>query len=213
MRLPPKIQAEKKSSPLGDLKAGLRYLLTQPSILTILLLITCTSLFGISFMTLIPAWAVNMLEGDAATNGFLQSARGLGAMIAALTIASLGRFKFRGRLLSLGMLCLPLLLFAFAFTRLLSLSLLLLVFLGSALILINNIAMSLVQTLVDEKLRGRVMGIYSLNFFGFSSLGSLLVGGLAQGMGAFATLLCCSLLILVIFLVIWLIFPKLRQLE
>ena len=111
MKLSPFIKKENKKSPLHELKEGLTYVFRHKTIRTIMMLIIPNSLLGVSFATLFPAWAVNVLGGDAITNGYLQSARGLGAMSGALLIASLGRFHFKGRLLTLGSLLFPVLLF------------------------------------------------------------------------------------------------------
>jgi len=97
MKLRPFVPAAEKTSAMADLKEGLKYVAHHRFVQTIIGLIGVVSLFGISFVTLFPAWAVNVLHGDAKTNGFLQSARGIGAVVAALLIASLGRFRFRGQ--------------------------------------------------------------------------------------------------------------------
>ena len=76
--VPPK--TVKTSSAFTELKAGLKYVISHSSILLLLVLITFTSLFGFSIVTLLPAWAVVILKGNAATNGMLQSARGAGAL-------------------------------------------------------------------------------------------------------------------------------------
>ncbi|MEI6309707.1 MAG: MFS transporter, partial [bacterium] len=102
IRLPPFRQLESRSSPLADLLAGIRYVGSQRMILTIITIIGATSIFLMSFISLIPAWAVRVLGGDATTNGLLQSARGLGALIGAISLASLGRFQFKGQLFTLG---------------------------------------------------------------------------------------------------------------
>jgi predicted MFS family arabinose efflux permease len=138
------------------------------------------SLFGYSYATLMPAWAVRVLGGDARTNGLLQSARGIGAFCGALGIASLGRFRWRGRLLAAGSFLFPLMLLAFSFTRALWLSLAVLLFVGAANIMINSLANSLVQSWTPDEVRGRVMSIYNLSFMGFMPVGSLLAGFIAQ---------------------------------
>jgi hypothetical protein len=74
-----------------------------------------TSLFGLGFATLLPAWAVEVLHGGPDTNGFLQSARGIGSLAGALMIASLGRFRFKGKLLTHSLVFpIPVLIFAMA---------------------------------------------------------------------------------------------------
>jgi MFS family permease len=146
-------------------------------------MIAVSSMFGLSLGTLIPAWSVNVLGGGAALNGLLFSARGTGALLGALFIASLGRRIMRGRLLMYGALVYPVLLFAFAFSRALPLSLLILAGAGVGMILVNNLSNALVQTSTPERLRGRVMGTYTWIFFGFMPLGALWSGMIAGSLG------------------------------
>jgi MFS family permease len=180
MKLPPPKLAAKRGSTWADLVEGVRYMVREPAIRTLIGLVGMTSMFGISFATLFPAWAVNVLGGDATTNGLLQSARGLGALLSALMLASLGRFRFKGKLLTLGTFAFPLLLLLFTFMRSLPLALLVLVGTGMAVILIMNIANALVQGLVPDALRGRVMSVYSMTFFGCMPIGALWIGAVAE---------------------------------
>lgn len=189
MRLRPFVPPATRTSALADLKEGLRYVAAHRLIRTIIALLGLVSLFGISFVTLFPAWAVDILHGDAKTNGFLQSARGLGAFIAALLIASLGRFRFRGKLLTLGTFALPAAAAVFALVRWAPLSLLLVFGTGLAHVLIFNMSNALVQTHSPDALRGRIMGVYTLVFFGMMPIGALGVGLTAQRLGPPAAVL------------------------
>jgi MFS family permease len=178
-----------RASALADLKEGLRYVAAHPLIRTIIGLIGMISLVGISFVTLLPAWSVSVLHGDARTNGFLQSARGVGALGAALLIASLGRFRFRGRLLTFGTFALPVMAALFALSRWTPLSLVLIFGAGVASILVFNLSNALVQTHAPDGLRGRIMSIYTLVFFGLMPLGALAVGFAAERLGQTPTVL------------------------
>ena len=189
MRLEPLGPRPARTSALADLKEGLHYVATHPLIRTIIGLVGVLSLFGISFVTLLPAWAVDVLHGDARTNGFLQSARGMGALVAALLIASLGRFRFRGKLLTFGSFALPVMAALFALSRGTPLSLLLIFGAGLASIFVMNLSNALVQTHSPNSLRGRVMGVYTLVFFGLLPLGALAVGMTAERLGAPTTVL------------------------
>jgi dipeptide/tripeptide permease len=108
---------------------------------------------------------------------------------------------------------LPILLILFSLTRSLPLSLAVLLTVGAANIVVNNLANSLVQSLTPDHLRGRVMGVYMLTFFGFAPVGALLAGGAATAvgvpltveLGAAGTLACAAVLALAI--------PSLRRLE
>lgn len=213
MKLPPPKTAAKRASTWADLAEGVRYILREPAIRTLLGLVGMTSMFGISFATLFPAWAVNVLGGDATTNGLLQSARGLGALLSALMLASLGRFRFKGRLLTIGTIAFPLLLLLFTFMRSLPLALLVLVGTGIAVILIMNIANALVQGLVPDALRGRVMSVYSMTFFGCMPIGALWVGAVAEYADAPTAMIIGALISLAFGALLFVFAPWVRKLE
>jgi MFS family permease len=213
MKLVPWSPPARRASTRADVKEGVQYVIAQPMIATLIGLIAVTSLFGISFVTLFPAWAVTVLHGDATANGLMQSARGLGALVGALGIASLGRFKYKGKLLTLGTFAFPALLIVFAFIRSLPLALIMLAVVGAALILTMNLANALVQTLTLDALRGRVMSIYSLTFFGSMPIGALWVGAVAERIGEPSAVVLSAAIALGCAALIWVFAPKLRALE
>jgi len=213
MKLKPSAPRTKQNSVLTDLKEGLGYVVAHSMIRTIISLVGVISLFGFAFATLMPAWAVKILHGNATTNGFLQSARGFGALASALLIASLGRFKFRGKLLTFGSFAFPVLLVIFAFIRWEPLSMLFLFGIGFALILVFNLANASVQTLTPDALRGRVMSIYSLTFFGSMPLGALLIGWMATKAGEPTTIVINALITLTYASILLVFVPKLRKLQ
>jgi predicted MFS family arabinose efflux permease len=172
-----------------------------------------TTIFGMSFVILLPAWSVKILGGDATTNGFLQSARGVGSLIGALMIASLARVKIKGKLLTLGSLIFPVLLLIWSATRWLPLSLLVLVGVGWGTMLVLNISNILGQLHVPDQLRGRVMSIYTLGFFGMFPLGALLSGTVAEVIGEPTTVALGALVTIAFGGVLWLYVPQLRALE
>ncbi|MEN6560733.1 MAG: MFS transporter [Acidobacteriota bacterium] len=192
MRLKAFVPRQERFSAAAELKEGLKYVVRHPLIRTIIGLVGAVSLFGISFVTLFPAWAVNILHGDAKTNGFLQSARGLGALVAALLIASLGRFGFRGKLLTFGTFALPVTVAAFALVRWTPLALLIVFGSGLANILVLNLANALVQTHAHDRLRGRIMSVYTLTFFGMMPVGALAIGFAAERWGQPAAILIAA---------------------
>ena len=147
MKLAPWKPQARSGSTFAEIKAGLRGVATDRRILGIMCLLGSVSLFGMSFVTLIPAWAVDILKGNATTNGFLQSARGIGALAAALGMASLSPRRSRGAVMLTASFVLPILLVLFSLTRTLLLSLVVLFAVGAANIVANNLANSLVQTL------------------------------------------------------------------
>jgi MFS family permease len=210
---PPSLPNRVVTSALSDAKEGLHFVAHHPIILTVIGLLGITALFGQSLGTLMPAWAVTILGGDATTNGLLQSARGLGALMGALMIASLGRFAFKGKLLTLGSFVFPAVTLIFAAIRWLPLSLVALVGLGWGNMLFINMANMTVQTNTPDELRGRVMSIYVLVFFGAMPIGSLLAGALAEQLGAPFAVVICALVGLGAAALVWLKVPQLRAVE
>jgi predicted MFS family arabinose efflux permease len=184
MKLEPWTPRAKSSSAMQDIREGLRAVKDEKRILAIICLLGAVSLFAMAFVTLLPAWAVQVLHGDASTNGFLQSARGVGALVAALAIAAISHRRFKGRLMTIGSFCLPAALALFSFTRSLAASFAALLVVGAANIVTLNLCNALVQNLVKDNLRGRVMGIYMFSFFGFMPIGALLAGAAATAIGA-----------------------------
>jgi MFS family permease len=213
MKIDSQPKPDQRNSMGSDLREGMRYIINHSMIRTLIGVVAVTSFFGVSFATLIPAWAVKVLDGNATTNGILYSARGLGALSGALLIASLGRFQFKGRLLTLGSFAFPLLLLFFGLYHWLPFSLLILFCVGVATMLIFNLANALVQTLVEDDLRGRVMSIYSLSFFGLMPLGSLLVGLIAEHASEPTAIITNSLILLGLFVLIKIFVPKLSELQ
>src|SRR5436309_5731957 len=164
MRLPAHTAAPRTQSALVQLHEGVRYTLAQPLLRTLIAVPAVAALFGTAYATLLPAWAVEVLGGDAATNGLLQSARGAGSLLGALMIAAVGYAGWRGRWLTIGTFVYPLVLLVFAAVRTVPLSVAVLVGVGWGGMLLFNMANTLVQSHVSDELRGRVMSIYSLTF-------------------------------------------------
>jgi len=213
MRLKPFVARPQVTAVLDDLKEGLRYIGRNGNIRTLIAVAAVTSLFGLAYMTLIPAWAVTVLGGDETTNGWLQSARGLGALSGALMIASLGRINYKGYLLTIGTFVFPGMLLFFALARWLPLSLLALVGTGWGFMVLFNMANTLIQTLVSDELRGRVVSVYTLSFFGLMPLGALLAGSVAEVIGEPPTIVLSALISLGFAMFLWLRVPTLRRLE
>jgi MFS family permease len=213
MKLKPLPLRPRRTSALADLKEGLSYVARQPMVRTLLGLMGATTLFGFSFIALVPAWAVSILGGDATTNGLLQSARGIGALGGALFIAALGRFKFKGRLLTFGSFAFPIMLLIFAFMRSVPLALLTLVGVGASLIIFANLANGLVQTLVPDALRGRVMSVYSFIFFALFPVGALWAGTVAEHAGEPITVGLGAVICVGFAGLVWVLVPRLRALE
>ncbi|NJD21263.1 MAG: MFS transporter [Melioribacter sp.] len=211
MKFQPTTKRVVNKSAIKELRDGLKYLKTQKIILLIMLVVSFSTLFGLSIATLFPDWAVKILHGNAATNGFLQTFRGIGAVLCSLFIASLSRFIVRGKILITGLISLPIFMVLFSLNSSFIISSLILVGVGASIIAINNLSNGLTQTLVSEEFRGRVMGVYSFSFFGFMPLGALWIGMLAEHFGSPTAILINSLILFIFVGVVWFYTPKLRK--
>ena len=212
MRLPARNVTPRTRSALVQLQEGLGYTLRNPLLRTLIAVPGVVALFGTAYATLMPAWAVEVLGGDATTNGLLQSARGAGSLLGALMMAAFAHTARRGRWLTAGLIVFPTLLLVFSAVRSVPLSLVVLVGVGWGSMVLFNITNSLVQTHVSDELRGRVMSIYTLTFFGGMPLGALWSGTLAGFIGAPPTVVVSALIVLICAALFWIVVPGLRRL-
>lgn len=213
MHLPKHIVRPRTQSALTQLQEGVRYTLAHPLLRSLMAVPLVAVLFMATYATLLPAWAVEVLHGDATTNGLLQSARGFGSLLGALMVAALGHWGGKGRWLTAGMFVYPLFVLILAGIRTLPLSMVALVGVGWGGMVLYNMANTLLQTHVVDDLRGRVMSIYSLIMFGGIPLGALWAGALAHFIGAPWTLVVSALIALAFVLFFWIRVPQLRRLE
>ena len=158
---------------------GFRYLLHQRVLVGLISLMAVIGLVGMTHITLMPVFARDVLSGGAERYGFLLAAIGIGAVIGALGVASLKQGR-RGRWLLGGSLGLASALVLFGLSRRVLWSWIALVGAGAAFIAVQALINSLIQTSVEDRLRGRVMSIYSLLFLGSQQLGALAAGAGAQ---------------------------------
>lgn len=192
-----------KQSILNEIKEGFLYLKKNNLLLTIVLTTSVLSLFGMGLVTLFPAWAVKILYGDSTTNGFLQSARGFGAVTFAIILATVNKYIVRGKFLFFSIILLPLLIFLFSFTQNFFQSILLLFLIGGTIILMFNLSNGLIQTNVDDKFRGRILSFYTFSFFALYPIGALWIGMLAEHFGIRISLIINSLILFVYGIFLW----------
>ncbi len=196
MRLAPVARPAARRAVHTELREGFAWLREDRAARALVAILGVSSLVGVGLVTLMPAWAVNILHGDVKTNGLLLSTRGLGALAGALMMAALARRARRGQLMFAGAFLLPLALVAFAASRSLSLSLMALVAVGWTFMIIVNTTNTLAQTRVPDALRGRVMSMFTLVFFGGMPLGSLAAGEAAHRFGEPGTVIGGAALLL-----------------
>ena len=200
----------KRNPALKAIREGFQYVRSDRLVLTLVVSVFIINVFGFGLVTLIPAWAVNILKGDVTTNGLLISARGVGAVIGGLLIATLSRRSFRGRMWSVNSFLLPLGITAFILSRWLPLSLLFLAGMGFSLMAIMNNSNAMVQSRVPDELRGRVMALYSLMLMGGGPIGSLSVGLLAERASEPVAGLICAGFLMLFAVGIWFFRPDVR---
>lgn len=208
----PRLQLNpQRSSAIADVREGFHYAINNRIIRILIVSQGVLSMFGLSLMVLLPAWSADILNGDAKTYGMLLSGRGIGALIGALMIASLGSLNLRGKLWTIGNLSMPFVMAVFALARWIPLSMALIIITGWSFMVQVNTSNALVQTQVEDRLRGRVMSIYTLVFFGGMPIGGLIAGNLADVIGEPATLLLNAVLLFSFGLFVYFRFPYLRK--
>jgi MFS family permease len=173
----------KATSTLHELKEGWSYVSGFHAIRTILLLFAAVSLVGMPFVVLMPIFAVNVLHGGPHTLGFLMGAMGVGALISALSLAV--RKSVRGliRMIPIAATVFGLGLIGFGLSRSFWLSMVMVLIAGMGMMQGMAASNTIIQTLVSEDKRGRVMSYYTMTFMGMAPFGALLAGFMTHGIG------------------------------
>lgn len=197
MQVTPHARSEQRKALLHDLGEGLRYAFGFGPIRAILLLLALVGIAGIPYRVLMPIIAAQSLEGGPHTLGFLMAAMGVGALLGALYLASRSSVLGLGRLIPIAAAMFGVSLAGVGLSRSLPLSLLLMVTMGIGFMVHLAASNTLIQTVVREHMRGRVMALYAMAFMGMATFGSLLGGAVATMIGAAETLagggLICAL--------------------
>ena len=194
-----------------DLAQGLAFIRNNRLILMLIVIVGVTSLFGISYIILMPIFAEQVLKVGVKGLGMLMSASGAGALAAALFLASLGDFKHKGKLLVVSsfIFSASLLIFASSKTYLFSLAALLCI--GWSSVTLTSLINTLLQTHVPDEFRGRIMSAFMFTFAGMMPFGNLSAGVLAHLWGvAWAVAfggICCGLF----FTFIYIRYPEIRN--
>ncbi|HVS75546.1 MAG TPA: MFS transporter [Steroidobacteraceae bacterium] len=177
-------RSDSESSLLGELREGWNYVSGYRPIRTILLLFALTCLMGWPYSVLLPVFAGTVLHGGAHTLGWLTAASGVGAFSSALALAMRKSIVGLTRTLQAAAVLLGAGLILFGLSHALWLSLALMVVVGFGLIQAAAVSNTIIQSLVPDDKRARVMGYYTMAFFGAAPFGSLMAGALAQHIGA-----------------------------
>ena len=184
MRLPPWVRPRHEGGDWARLREGLRYVRGDRRVLALVAMIAVISVFGFPFLVLMPVFARDELRVGAAGLGVLMAAVGIGAMLAALGLAAFGPRVRKGALLVWTGPAFGVALTAFALCPWFGPALLLLSLCGGAMILNTAETNTLLQSLVPDGLRGRLMGFYTFMFIGMAPFGALQAGFVAEHLGA-----------------------------
>jgi MFS family permease len=196
---------------LKDLTEGLRFIKHNRTILILISMVGVTSLFGISYVILMPLFAQHILRVGVKGLGALMSAAGVGALCAALLLARLGDLKRKGRFLMFSAGVFSVSLVFFALSKIYVLSLAALVCVGWASVTAISLINTLLQTLSPDEFRGRLMSAFMFTFAGIMPFGSLLAGSLSQALGVSVTVMIGGCVCGIFFLLVNILYPDIRS--
>ncbi len=188
MRFPPFKAKAAAESISAQVRAGVSYIWRNETIRTMMVLAGVGQLFGFFHTVLMPAYAADVLRVGETGLGSLNAAMGVGALIGSLLVASPTSPTTKHALLRTGAILFPSSVLAFSMSRSLEFSLLCLALCGVGFVAQNATVNTLIQAAVPDELRGRVMAVYILMFFGSSPFASLMAGSLGQGVGVRAAI-------------------------
>ena len=175
--------AERKPM-LQEMRGGFSYVRSEPALVALTILASLTTFLGLPLTTLLPVFARDIFQGDAALYSRMMAFAGAGSVAGALLVAWLGRHKHMGMTLLLVQVAFGVFVAAFSQSRTLWLSEVLLFFAAAAVMIVTATTTTLVQLIAPDHLRGRVVSIYMVAFRGGMPLGSLASGSLAVVLGA-----------------------------
>ncbi|MBC7399233.1 MAG: MFS transporter, partial [Mucilaginibacter sp.] len=203
MRLPKYVSKPYPKSGFGELREGLSYIKRTPSILFVLVMLALISLMVLPFSTLIPYYARDVFKGTATTFGVIDSFIGLGAFSGAIFLASQKTGANLKKILFINTLVFGAGLVLFSHEHNYWLALLFVTIAGFGMMSQITVSNTLIQTTVDQNMRGRVISFYAMAFFGMQPLGGLLVGAISKWLGTTNTMLGEGVAALLIGLLHW----------
>jgi MFS family permease len=211
MRLHIPVVVRKVTSTFTDMKVGWTYVSTFLPVRTILLLFAVISLMGMPYVVLMPIFAAQVLHGGPHTLGFLMGAMGVGALISALALAARKSVRGLVRMIPIAAAVFAAGLIGFGLSHVFWLSMIMVLIAGMGMMQGMAGSNTVIQTLVPEDKRGRVMSYYTMAFVGMAPFGSLLAGSLAQVIGAQWTVIANGSAVLLGAAWFWTQLPALRR--
>ena len=186
-----------KGTAWQQIKSGLRYAFGFAPIRAIILLLALVSVMGMPYVVLMPVFARDVLHGGPSTLGFLMGTSGVGALIGAAYLARRKTVLGLGRIIALAACLFGFGVIGFAVSTVMWTSMVFVLLIGLGMMIQMASSNTILQTIVEDDMRGRVMSFYAVAFLGMAPFGSLLAGSLAHRIGATNTLLaggsCCIL--------------------
>lgn len=213
IRLDNNAKVVKNKKLFEDLKEGLIFIKSHQLILALIIMVGVVSLFGTSYVMLMPVFAKEVLKVGFKGLGFLMSCIGIGALIGGLLLARLGNFQYKGRLLIITALIFSVSLVLFSISKNYLLSLFILAISGGASVMAISIINIVLQTESSDEFRGRVMSVFMLTFAGIMPFGNLIAGSLASIVGVSWTLLINGAICTALFFIINLLYPQIRNIR
>jgi MFS family permease len=220
---PPAHSVKDRKAVWQDLIEGLRYVRRRRRVFMLLMIAGMTSLFGAPYLSMIPVYARDIFHMDQDGNALLMGVSGAGAFVGALVLAYLGNFKYKGwsvlsgafgfALCLIGFALSPQLLSRFSFSTRIGVALAFIFGMGFAIVSCVAVVNTLLQQLVTNEMRGRVMSMFILSFIGTMPIGNLIAGAAAERFGAPRTLAAGGLIIAVFIVIVTLRDKRLRELQ
>ena len=183
IKLPPWTPVQHLVSPFEQLKQGLNYIRSSRSVSGLMGVIAVYSIFGFQYLTMMPVVARDVLHTGASGYGLLLTFVGIGALTGALSLAGLGARIRRGRLFAASAYAFAGITILFSLARTVHLAALVLLFLGLTMLINGALANGILQSVVPDELRGRVMATYVFVYVGFTPIGSFIAGTVARFVG------------------------------
>jgi len=213
MQVPPTPEEARRSSALANLKEGFAYIGSTPAVLALMILAYVPRVFAVPYQTLMPVFQKDVLGVGPEGLGLLMAAPGVGAVLSVLMLASVAnRFRRQGLLLVGSIIVLGLFLILFSQTTSFPLALVVLIAVGAFQMLFLASTNTMLQFIVPEKLRGRVMSLYMLDR-GLMPAGALFAGVVAHFIGAPSTVAAMGAIVIVLALAVAWRVPAIRSLE
>jgi MFS family permease len=210
IKLPPWTPVQHLVSPFEQLKQGFDYIRSSRAVSGLMGVIAIYSIFGFQYLTMMPVIARDVLHTGASGYGLLLTFVGIGALTGALSLAGLGARIRRGRLFNATAYAFAGLTILFSLMRSVPLASIVLLFLGLAMLINGALANGMLQAVVPDELRGRVMATYIFVYVGFTPIGSVIAGALARVMGVEWAIFSGGVVMLAYFLWAFWKYPEIR---